>query len=245
MIKVTIVIPVFNQERFIAFAIESALSQTYSDCSVLVIDDGSTDGTPDILRQYEKSVTIIHQDNSGTSVAWNTAIHVIKDDYLIGLDSDDEFLPNTVAETVSALKKHSDADVIYSDYEFIDSSGKSTKIVRNPVPFDPIGQLVSLHDRLGQENNFLPFGHVRLYRRKKLLGIGGYDPQYLYAEDYDLALRLAEKGAKFAHVPKVLYRYRWHQSNKGMVTRSGQVLDVHKSFHNFLERNPHFERSKK
>lgn len=245
MIKVTIVIPVFNQERFIALAIESALSQTYRDCSVLVINDGSTDGTSEILRQYEKSVTTIHQDNCGTSVAWNTAIHFIKDDYLIGLDSDDEFLPNTLVETVSALKKHPDADVVYSDYDFIDTTGKSTEIVRNPEPFDPVGQLVSLHDRLGQKNNFLPFGHVRLYRKKKLLEIGGYDSQYLYAEDYDLTLRLAERGAKFVHVPKVLYRYRWHQSNKGVITRNGQVLNVRKSFKSFLKRNPHFERLRK
>lgn len=242
MFPVTIVIPVFNQERFIANAVESALRQDYARCSVLVVDDGSTDRTPDILRQYQDRITVVHQNNAGTSVAWNTAINCIQDEFVIGLDSDDEFFPHTVSRTVFALQNNPHADLVYSDYEFIDASGMTTKVMQNPDPYDPVRQLATLHDRLGQKNNFLPFGHVRLYRKSKLLEIGGYDPQYLYAEDYDLTLRLAEQGATFVHVPEVLYRYRWHQSNKGVVTRKGQVQDVRKSFSNFLTRNPHYER---
>lgn len=242
MFSVTIVIPVFNQERFIANAVESALHQTYDQCSVLVVDDGSTDKTPGILRKYQDRITILRQDNAGTSVAWNTAIKCIQSEFVIGLDSDDEFFPHTVAQTALALQKNPHADLVYSDYEFIDASGMTTKVVQNPDPDDPVNQLAVLHDRLGQKDNFLPFGHVRLYRKKKLLEIGGYDPQYLYAEDYDLTLRLAEQGATLIHVPEVLYRYRWHQSNKGVVTRDGQVQDVRKSFAQFLTRNPHYER---
>lgn len=242
MFPVTIVIPVFNQERFIANALESALRQNYARCSVLVVDDGSTDKTPDILRQYLDRITILRQENAGTSVAWNTAINCIKDEFIIGLDSDDEFYPHTVTQTVSALQNYPHADLVYSDYEFIDASGMTTKVVQNSDPYDPVKQLAILHDRLGQKNNFLPFGHVRLYRKSKLLEIGGYDPQYLYAEDYDLTLRLAEKGGSFVHVSEVLYRYRWHQSNKGVVMRDGQVQDVRKSFTQFLTRNPHYER---
>ncbi|MFA5799558.1 MAG: glycosyltransferase [Candidatus Peribacteraceae bacterium] len=242
MIRVTIVIPVFNQECFVVSAIESALRQTYRHCSVLIVDDGSNDGTSEILHRYADRATIIRQENAGTSVAWNTAINGVNDELLVGLDSDDEFLPETVTEAVEAWEAHPDADIVYSDYEFIDAAGNRTKIVRNPDPLDPVRQLVSLHDRLGQKDNFLPFGHVRLYRRTKLLEIGGYDPQYLHAEDYDLALRLAERGAKFVHVPKVLYRYRWHQSNKGVTARKGQILDVRQSLVHFLERNPQYER---
>lgn len=242
MAHVTIVLPVFNQERFVISAIESALRQTYPHCSVLIVDDGSTDGTPALLRRYADRATIIRQKNAGTSAAWNTAISSVESELLIGLDSDDEFFPETVAETMAAWEAHPDADIVYSDYEFIDAAGNRTKIVQNPDPIDPVGQLVSLHDRLGQPDNFLPFGHVRLYRRKMLLEIGGYDPQYLHAEDYDLALRLAERRAKFVRVPKVLYRYRWHQSNKGVTARQGQILDVRNSLKAFLDRNPQFER---
>jgi glycosyltransferase involved in cell wall biosynthesis len=241
MFPVTIVIPVFNQERFIANAVESALRQTYAQCSVMVVDDGSTDKTPDILRKYQDRITILRQDNAGTSAAWNAAIKCIQSEFVIGLDSDDEFFPHTVAQAVFALQSCPHADLVYSDYEFIDASGMTTKVVQNPDPYDPVKQLAILHDRLGQKDNFLPFGHVRLYRKSKLLEIGGYDSQYLYAEDYDLTLRLAEQEATFVHVPEVLYRYRWHQSNKGVVMRDGQVQDVRKSFECFLERNPNFK----
>jgi len=240
--KVTIIIPVFNQEVYLTSAIESALRQTYKDCSVLVIDDGSTDSTPSILDGFGDRIRVIRQENAGTSAAWNTALEAIDDDIVVGLDSDDEFVPSTVEQALLKLSGNSDADVIYSDYEFIDGSGNATKTVRNPDPGDPTAQLARLHDRLGERDNFLPFGHVRLYRRQTLLDIGGYDPQYLYAEDYDLTLRLAEHGASFVRVPQVLYRYRWHESNKGVVTRDGQVQDVRRSFSQFLERNPHFQR---
>jgi teichuronic acid biosynthesis glycosyltransferase TuaG len=238
MIKPTIVIPVFNQEKFIALAIESALNQTYGNCSIIVVDDGSTDGTPAILQKYEKCVRLVRQEkNYGTSIAWNTAIDIAESDYLIGLDSDDELLPNTVMELMMALEINPNADIIYSDYEFIDSSGRCIELVRNPNPFNPVEQLTFLHDHLGEMNNFLPFGHVRLYSRNKLLEVGGYDPKFLYAEDYDLTLRLAESGANFVHVSQVLYRYRWHQTNKGVVMRQEQILDVQKSFNDFLQRN--------
>lgn len=242
--KVTIVIPVYNQERFIKNAVECALRQTYPNCSVLVIDDGSTDKTSQILQEYGNRIQVICQKNSGTSIAWNKAIENTTDNFLIGLDSDDEFINKTVAEIVLALEKNPDADIVYSDYEVIGSEGKVKKLVKNPEPIDPIGQLIHLHDRLGQPNNFLPFGHVRLYKRQKLIDIGGYDPQYSYAEDYDLTLRLAEQGAKFIHVPQNLYRYRWHDKNKGVVTRKEQIEDVRRSLAAFYARNPNYKKKK-
>ncbi len=233
---VTIVIPVFNQEKYVERAIESALDQICEAREILVIDDGSTDGTASLIEAYKPFITVVRQENAGTSAAWNLAIKLAKTNYLIGLDSDDEFLPTTVQKTMQLALDNPDADVIYSDYEFIDGDGERFKVVKNPEPFDPVGQLISLHDRLGQPDNFLPFGHVRLYRKEALLKIGGYDETYINAEDYELVLRLAEHRMKFMHVPEVLYRYRWHTSNKGVVARAGQKNEVKRSVAEYKER---------
>lgn len=234
--QVTVIIPVLNQERFIGKAIDSALGQSYKSISVFVVDDGSTDATSDILKSYGKSIKVIRQENAGTSVAWNTAIKATQTKYLVGLDSDDELMPTTVSEVVRKAEMEPQATIIYSDYEFIDKDGTSLKQVHNPDPYNPVKQLIYLHDHLGRPENFLPFGHVRLYHLQDLIDIGGYDPTYLYAEDFDLVLRLAENGASFAHVPKLLYRYRWHDRNKGVITRKEQIEEVRRSVCEFRKR---------
>ena len=235
--KVTVIIPVYNQDKYISTAIDSVLKQTYKNFEILVINDGSTDNTEEILKNYGSKITYVNQKNQGTSVAWNRAIEIADTKYVIGLDSDDEFKPNTVEETIKKALEFPKADLIYSDYEFINENGDTTKVVKNPEPLNPIEQLIKLHDNLGQPNNFLPFGHVRLYKRKVLLELNGYDKRFLYADDFDLVLRFAEHKYIFIHVPKVLYRYRWHTTNKGVVTRKEQVLDVKQAVIEFKQRN--------
>ncbi len=237
--RITVVIPVYNQERFLRQAIDSVIAQTYKNIQILVVDDGSTDQTPEILKSYGDKITVVTKENGGTSDAWNCILPMISTDYVMGLDSDDEYVPNTVEKAVECAKLHPEASVIYSDFVFIDADGNETKKVQNPEcesSQDAVEKLIHLHDRLGQPNNFLPFGHVRLYKRNALLGIGGYDTLYRYAEDFDLVLRLAEAGYQFQRVPGVLYRYRWHTTNKGVVDRPGQKEDVKLSVKLFKER---------
>lgn len=240
--RVSVIIPVFNQERFVKKAIESALNQSYPNIEIIVIDDGSTDNTPNVLEHYSDLIHVTRQKNGGTSSAWNHALEICQTDYVIGLDSDDEFMPHTVEKTVEYALKFPQRAVIYSDFHFIDSWGNITSKVENPEcgsSEEAVQRLITLHDKLGQPNNFLPFGHVRLYRRSVLQNIGGYDTQYRYAEDYDLCLRLAEAGFLFKRIPNTLYRYRWHDSNKGVVTRSEQKKDVRLAVKNYLERKKH------
>ncbi len=240
-ISVTVVIPTWNCERFLQKAIESALEQTYTSTKVLVIDDGSTDDTFKIIQKFHGKLDYHYKTNQGTSSAWNYALDVAKTPYLIGLDADDEFLPDTVAKTMQYALRYPKASLVYSDYEFIDKEGLTTKTVSNPDPDYPIAQLIKLHDSLGQPNNFLPFGHVRLYKREAMIEIGGFDIRYQFSEDYDLVLRLAEHGHQFVHIPQVLYRYRWHDSNKGIISRSGQIVEVRHSLAAYRNRQNLYE----
>lgn len=129
-VLVTVVIPVYNQERYLEKAIDSVLSQTYKNYNILIVDDGSTDKTHSILKKYGDLIKVIYQQNGGTSVAWNNAIKIVETDHLIGLDSDDEFMPTTIEKVIQALKLNPDADLVYSDYEFIDHNSKQLRLCR-------------------------------------------------------------------------------------------------------------------
>jgi glycosyltransferase involved in cell wall biosynthesis len=237
---------VYNQERFIVQCIESALCQRYSNYEIIAVNDGSTDGTAATLEKYRKAVRVIHKNNGGTSSCWNLALQSIDSEYVIGLDSDDEFCDNTIERVIDQALEVPTSSVIYSDYVFIDPKGNTIKTVRNPQPFDPIGQLINLHDRLGEPDNFVPFGHVRLYRTNIFHTIHGFDESYKYAEDFDLLLRLAENRVEFSRVPEILYRYRWHDSNKGVVTRNEQITEVRRSVCEFYQRHKEYsEHAKK
>lgn len=224
---VTVVIPVYNCERFLKQAIRSALSQSYSRCDVLVVNDGSTDSTQDIIDSFGTEVVSFQQSNQGTSTAWNLAISKATNEFLVGLDADDELFPETVQELMRvASRDDGSVDVWYSDYEFIDENGDCIKQVQNPDVTNEVDQLIRLHDRLGQPDNFLPFGHVRMYRRSSMIKFGGFNPTYRFADDFELMLRLARCGARFRRVPGVFYRYRWHTTNKGVVDRPAQIDSV-------------------
>ncbi|MEQ9232722.1 glycosyltransferase [Coleofasciculus sp. E2-BRE-01] len=239
--KVTVVIPVYNGSKFLQNAIDSVVKQSYSDdIYIIVVNDGSTDNTAGILRSYENQITVFTKENGGTSDAWNYVLPLIETEYVFGLDADDEFIPETVSRVMQCLSENPESDLIYSDFVFIDAQGQEQKIVQNPdctSPQDAIQRLIKLYDRLGQANNFLPFGHVRLYKIASLLKINGYDTRYKYAEDFDLVLRLAEAGFIFQRVNGVLYRYRWHTTNKGITNRLQQKEEVRFSVKLFSQRN--------
>lgn len=239
--KATVVIPVYNGSKFLKNAIDSVLVQDYDhDIQIIVVDDGSTDDTPNILHSYGNKIKVFTKKNGGTSDAWNCVLPHIKTEYVFGLDADDEFVTKTVSRAMQCLAEKPEADLVYSDFVFIDAQGQELKVVQNPDcsgPEDAIQQLIRVHDRLGQINNFLPFGHVRLYRVASLLKISGYDTRYKYAEDFDLVLRLAEAGFIFQRVNNVLYRYRWHTTNKGVINRFQQKEDVKLSCKLFNARN--------
>lgn len=227
---VTITIAAYNAEDYIEASINSAMQQTVSPAAIIVVDDGSTDKTAERVSKMQSlgsGLYLIRQKNSGTPAALNTAIASCKSKYILGLDADDLLEPNALELLWNAAEENPHAALVYSDYRFIDSDSFVIKEVKNPDPGNAIELLIHLHDRLGQPeiDNFLPFGHARLYRTDCLRSLGGYAVDMLYSEDFDLVLRAAERWP-FVHVPEFLYQYRWHDKNKGIIHRDGQIADV-------------------
>ncbi len=203
-LMVSVVIPVLNRAKFIGTAIESVLNQDFDSYEILVVDNGSTDGSQDVVRKYISTGKVrLFQNPSGTiSHALNTGIRNARGKYIAQLDSDDVYLPETLRCMVEALEKNPYAGLAISYYELMDEVGNPLK------EFGVIRHLE--YDR----NNILRVegaGAVRVWRKKVLFEMGLFDEENYgnYGEDYDMVLKVSEKY-QVIRVHKVLYRYRKH-----------------------------------
>ncbi len=111
MPQVSVIIPTYNRARYIARAVESVLSQTYRDFEIIVVDDGSSDNTPQVLERYADRIRYVFQENAGPGAARNLGIRVSTGEYLAFLDSDDMWMPSFLAKTAGALVAHPEVDL--------------------------------------------------------------------------------------------------------------------------------------
>jgi tetratricopeptide (TPR) repeat protein len=119
--RVSIIIPTYNRAEYLEEAIESALKQTYSNCEIIVCDDGSTDNTLELLEQYKNEITILrHKTNRGVSAALNTCIRASEGEYISWLSSDDAYLPEKILTEVRYMHESPDVGMVYSDFYYID-----------------------------------------------------------------------------------------------------------------------------
>ena len=195
---VSIIIPVYNDEDCVASAIESALSQTLPDVEVIVVDDGSTDGTPDVLGRYRGDVVHIRRENGGLPAARNTGIAASRGKYLCFLDSDDELMPGKARLQSSFLEEHGDAGLCYSGW--LDVDIRDGRVLRDfssarPEP-NPATDVFPPH--------FPVF--AALVRRKWVERVAGFDERFRFAADNDFWWRLWAEGCVFRRLRGALAR---------------------------------------
>lgn len=205
---VSVVTPVFNRARFIGKAIESVQRQTLSGWDYVIVDNGSTDGTQDAVRDYcarDARIRLIENDRNVIALSLNLGVRAARGKYIAQLDSDDEYLPHTLEKMTAALEAHPTWGLAISYYELMDEDGKLLPefgVVR--------------HERYGR-NNILRrdgAGALRCWHKSVIAEFGGFDERELghYGEDYDLVLKCGEKYG-VGRVPEVCYRYRRHSDN--------------------------------
>jgi len=220
---VSIVIRVYNRERYIGRAIESVLSQSYTDFDLLVWDDGSTDKTAQIAIEYAKKdrrVRIAFYNHRGAVKALKSALADTFGIYLCWVDSDDMLAPTALEETVAVLEENPTVGMVYTDYQLINASDRIIGFGnRCLIPYSKV-----LPD-------FKIF-QFRLIRRSVFEEIGGIDESFRCAEGYDLCLRIAEL-TEVHHVPKPLYFYRIHED---LVSQNMDIDQIHSS-RNAVSRN--------
>ncbi len=199
--KISVIIPAYNAEPYIAQAIESCLQQTEPAEEIVVLDDGSTDRTAEVAERFSGRVRVVRLGkNSGLPTARNRAIEASTGDWLAFLDADDWFLPRKLELQRRCIQQNPNAVLVYSAFRlrFPDGSEQDGKFV---PPSD-------LHWRLRYHCPFQPC--TVMLRRDAFDTVGGFDPAYPRCEDWDLWLRIADRFSTdvFAAVPEPLAAYR-------------------------------------
>ncbi len=217
--KISIVMPVFNAGRYLSQAIESILSQSYRNFDFIIINDGSTDDTLDILEAYGKKdyrIKIINQPHAGIVCALNKGIINARTDWIFRMDADDISYPKRVEEQIKMAMQDRTLTLIGSWCEQIDAQGRTIKINKYPARHSRLVRA------LENSRGFFPHPSVS-YPKKKVIEAGLYRERFLYSEDTDLWLRLTGKG-KFACYSGVLIKLRKHNRNISSVEFRSQQL---------------------
>ena len=237
---VSIIILAYNYARFLPAAIESALAQTFEDCEVIVLDNGSTDETPEVVKDYTGRIVYHRMDrNLGRAGGKNAGLDKARGAYIQFLDADDTLLPAKVERSMAVFEKYPEMDVVYCDTIFVnpegDEMGRATRWYRDRH-FDGTEGVLQ---KLVQECFLLT--HDAVIRREAIEAIGGFDTSCDMLEDWDFWLRLAVAGKKFYHLPETLARYNWHPAS---ATKDPDY--THQLRHNMVYKliaDPDFERS--
>jgi glycosyltransferase involved in cell wall biosynthesis len=207
---VSCIIPSYNRPHYVCEAVDSALAQTYEALEVIVVDDGSTDNTLEVLKKYGDKIKVLDQPNAGTAAARNTGVAASSGKYLAWLDSDDSWLPQKISAQVEAAERHPEAAVVYTLCQQFDENGEP------PPPAGPIAIPVEtvqkdILNMLIVESQVMPSSC--LIRRDNYLSVGGYDPEYRFSEDWELDFRLALRY-QYVSINAPLTRYRVHPASK-------------------------------
>lgn len=204
---VSVLVPTFNRARYLAEAVNSALNQTYQDVEVMIVDDGSTDDTRQVVEGLQdERVRYVYQENRGVSAALNTAWRTARGEYLAMLGSDDVWLPDLLEDLVPSLEGDPRLGLAYARAQGMDPQRKPLSQVLGVAPKFP-----------GEPLKSLLYGDcvcaiAAVFRRASLQVVGGFNEALAGNEDWDMWIRLAERHGIEFH-DKVMARYRMHSQS--------------------------------
>jgi hypothetical protein len=218
MPTVSVIMSHCNGVAFLARAVESVLAQTYRDFEFIIIDDGSTDASPQRLRELaarDARIKLVVRENRGLTKTLNEGVRLATGQYLARMDSDDVSYPDRFAKQVAYLDAHPDVVALGGAYEMIDDAGRVFHVMWYPDD-DQHLQESSLSGRPALCHPLV------MMRADAVAKVGGYDESFPVAQDNDLWLRLGEVG-KLACLPDVLLQYRQHGKSVSEAKASKQI----------------------
>lgn len=212
--KISVIMPVYNAEKYLIESINSVLAQTFKDFELIVVYDDSEDNSLSILNSIslnDKRIRVIYGENKGLANALNKGIASSKCKYIARMDSDDIALPERLKKQIDYLETNSEVDVLASGLEVFGEITEKEK--------ENYNQLFNVE--LNSKNlieNFLetcPIPHPSvMFKKDVILKLNGYNETYLCAEDYDLWLRALSKGYRIEKLSEKLIKYRIHKKSK-------------------------------
>jgi len=198
---ISIVLPVYNGERFLRESIESVLNQTYKNWELIIVDDCSTDNTSSIAKEYENKDARVHyyknEKNLRLPGNLNKGFSLTHGDYLTWTSDDNRYKSNALEKMIQALKSNTNAQLVYASYQIIDESGNTI----GQMTATPKGKQHILGENV--------VGACFLYTREAMNKTGEYDTDLFLVEDFDYWQRMLTK-VESTYIAEVLYEYRWH-----------------------------------
>lgn len=216
MPRVSVIIPCYNREKYIAQTVDSVFEQSYPDIELIVVDDGCTDGSRDVLESYSKRLRILEHPgrvNRGQSAAINLGLAVATGEYIAVLDSDDLFSPDKIKIQTEYLNSNPTVGFVYANGMIIDDSGRQEYLIFPPGHLPPDGPEPVLL------NCFISLPSNALVRRVLYEKAGGFDVSLRAAQDHDMLLRLLEISSA-GYIDKCLWSYRRHGES---ISRNGAI----------------------
>lgn len=201
--KVSVIIPCYNQGKYVAYAINSALKQTYKNLEIVCVNDGSTDNSNEIIRTFaDKNENILflnNKENKGVIHARNTAIKACSGDYILPLDADDTIEPTYIEKAVNILDSNPNIGIVYCKARMFGNKNKYWDL----SDFD--------------KSDFLYANCIfctALFRKTDFIKVGMYKDYMVFGcEDYDLWLSFIEQGFDVCRIDEILFNYRKYQEN--------------------------------
>ncbi len=233
MPRVSVIIPTYNRRDLVQLTIDSALAQTFTDSEIIVVDDGSTDNTGEMLRaRYDSQIRYEYQTNQGESAARNRALQLAQGEYIALLDSDDLWFPDKIEKEVRRLDAEPQAGLVFCEAWLIDAAGER-------LADRPEGQGVTPDD-LSLEKmvfvNQIGGPSTTLIRRSTLDAVGGFDSEIRFGEDWDVWLQMLVRCYHVAYLPEPLTCIRRHRGTQCYYPNAGRNLQRRNEHLRLLEK---------
>jgi len=206
---VSVVIPTYNHAKYVTKAVESVLIQTYPNIEIIVVDDGSTDNTTEVLRPYLAKIQYIYKQNGGTSSALNCGINQATGKYICWLSADDMFMPEKTAKQVFLMEHDGPFGFSYTSFTFVDAVGKAGDVINSFYYENKKDMVLKL-----MEGCFIN-GSTVMMQKSALEKTGGFDETLPTAHDYDMWFRLL-RNYPCGFLDEQLLKYRWHGENMSL-----------------------------
>lgn len=202
--QISVIMSVYNCQRFLKEAVASVLAQTFTDFEFIIIDDGSTDESPSILHSYadtDKRIRLIRHPNGGLTKALNEGLQMARGEFIARMDADDIALPQRLEKQIDYLRNSLNCVAVSGNVLFVDSDGEPLCVSKQETE----------HNRIEEElfcGRGLALVHpASMFRRVAMLQVGGYQERYKRGQDLDIYLRLAEIGL-LANLPDIVLKFR-------------------------------------
>ena len=222
----TVYITNYNYGRYIKQAIESVLHQTFQDFELLIIDDGSTDGSKEIIEPYDLNpvIDVIYQQNKGLNITNNIALRLAKGKYIMRLDADDYLTSDALEKMIGLLEADEELGMVFPDYYLVDAQNNVLAEVKRHNFKEEVG----LFDQPAH-------GACTVIRKEFLDSVGGYDESYSCQDGYELWIKFIAKY-KVTNIRESLFYYRRHGEN--LTANENRILGTRRSINgNFIKNN--------